>query len=251
MLLDQKFGFGKYCGLTLKEVYQGTQDISRDLVKSYVDFVLKNDDDILNKNTPLCKLMSFEVSENLIQIKSYKNKKVLKYNWTERIENVFRLRNNHLDRSYIDSLDQFNITQYSKDKKSIVIAACNPEYIAWCLVNLDNFSIDEDILEKLLSLEIYRFTGIKVSHNANDIYEYKSDIITSKSTFSQKVIDINREKNDIIAEREDQRDYENQQDDYNRRENNRDYFNAMTDGQLGSYDDFEGSSDDIDNWSGR
>lgn len=31
----------------------------------------------------------------------------------------------------------------------------------------------------------------------------------------------------------------------------RDYFDAMTDGQLGSYDDFEGSSDDIDNWAGR
>jgi hypothetical protein len=29
----------------------------------------------------------------------------------------------------------------------------------------------------------------------------------------------------------------------------RDYFNAMTDGQLGDYDDFEGGIDEIDTWS--
>ena len=31
----------------------------------------------------------------------------------------------------------------------------------------------------------------------------------------------------------------------------RDYFNAMTDGHLGNYDDFEGNIDDIDDWAGR
>src|SRR5690606_5439611 len=29
------------------------------------------------------------------------------------------------------------------------------------------------------------------------------------------------------------------------------YFDAMSDGQLGDYDDFDGSSDWIDDWSGR
>lgn len=31
----------------------------------------------------------------------------------------------------------------------------------------------------------------------------------------------------------------------------RDYFDAMTDGQLGNYEDFEGGPDDLDIWSGR
>ncbi|MEB0277186.1 hypothetical protein [Mucilaginibacter sp. 10B2] len=31
----------------------------------------------------------------------------------------------------------------------------------------------------------------------------------------------------------------------------RDYFNAMTDGHLGNFDDFEGNIDDIDDWAGR
>jgi hypothetical protein len=31
----------------------------------------------------------------------------------------------------------------------------------------------------------------------------------------------------------------------------KDYFDAMTDGTLGDYEDFEGDSDDLDNWSGR
>ena len=38
--------------------------------------------------------------------------------------------------------------------------------------------------------------------------------------------------------------YDPGEDDYER-----DYFNAMTDGQLGDYDDFDGNIDDIDTWA--
>ena len=31
----------------------------------------------------------------------------------------------------------------------------------------------------------------------------------------------------------------------------KDYFDAMTDGSMGDYEDFEGNSDFIDDWSGR
>lgn len=42
--------------------------------------------------------------------------------------------------------------------------------------------------------------------------------------------------------------YKNRNDDY--LDLKREYFDAMTDGQLGSYDNFEGDFDDIDLWSG-
>ena len=44
------------------------------------------------------------------------------------------------------------------------------------------------------------------------------------------------------------KNFKNKNDDY--LDLKREYFDAMTDGQLGSYENFDGDVDDIDIWSG-
>jgi hypothetical protein len=239
--LEQIFGFGKYSGLTLKQVYQGTGNISVDLMNSYIKYVLENDEDAFSKIQPLNTLMAFEVNDSIINIKPFRNN--VKGNFSNRIEQLFALRNNPLDRTYIDTLDNFNVKNYSVNRSPIELAGGNPEYIYWCLKNVDEFFVSP--LEELFSLDVNRFRGIKVAYIEENVYEYKTINEVKKLELSKTIIELNQKKSDLFSEKY----YE--EDSPRTNGSNRDYFDAMTDGQLGSYDDFEGSADDIDNWAGR
>jgi tetratricopeptide (TPR) repeat protein len=59
-------------------------------------------------------------------------------------------------------------------------------------------------------------------------------------------------QNNIIDNLEEDADYSDDYDDYSdNHDYDRDTFNAMTDGQLGDWDDFDGDIDDVMTWSGR
>ena len=241
--LDRCFLFGKYDGLTLKQVYQGTNCISTDLLKSYVNYVLNNEEeDFFQKNIPLNRLMSFEVSEGQIQIKPFRNS--VKGDFNKRIEQIFALRNDPADRTYIDSLDEFNVKTYSLNKRPVELIGGNPEYITWCLNKIDGFYIHS--MEELFALEIYRFRGFKVSLVKENLYNYEPIIIIENRNLSQALIDFNLYKQQSSSFKNNNADYSTRNDD-----SKRDYFDAMTGGQLGSYDDFNGSIDDISDWAGR
>jgi len=230
--LTRRFHFGKYRGLTLQQVYQGTDNISKKLISSYVKHVLENDEDALNKAILLNRIFTFEINDTTIHTKPIQ--KNIKGNFSQRIEQIFSVRNNPSDKTYIDTLDNFNITSYSLNRTAVELAGGNPEYIIWCLNKLDHFFIHS--MEDLYSLEINRFRGIKVKCIGEQTYEYEPIIVKEQRNLPQALIDFNIYKKRTVSFRQ------SVTDNYNRQSStDRDYFNAMTDGQLGNYDDFNGS----------
>ena len=90
----------------------------------------------------------------------------------------------------------------------------DPSYIDWCSIHLDHFCICDEEIDTISSI----IPGFSISEEG-------------KEKLNQKY-EIGEEKQNEIQ--------------YDWR---REYFDAMTDGQLGDYDDFEGNIDDIDTWA--
>ena len=105
------------------------------------------------------------------------------------------------------------------------VAELQPSYLDWCAINLEHFYIVEYQMEELKS-------------------------ICPEFTFSEEAKGKLVEKYEAWEnEQEDYPDYENSGDydqpDYQDYE--RDTFDALTDGQYGSYDDWSENGGDIDN----
>lgn len=85
---------------------------------------------------------------------------------------------------------------------------------------------------------------IKILHFQNQLIEVQ-DVKTYKIEDAIEFYDNNIvEEDDDYYEEEDYYEPDYQENDWRR-----DYFDAMTDGQMGDYDDFNGDIDDIDTWA--
>ena len=251
MRLDQKFGFGKYKGLTLKQVYQGANLLDENLIQSFLKYKIEKDGAIMALNEPFIRIDKIEISNSSIKIELYNDD--LEGDWSKSIECMF------VEHKSIDNflrgnttLDEFYTKHYRLNNANS-LSCGNPGYVEWLIKKPNGFWFYDKDINELMSLEVYRFAGIKVAYLGNNIYTYIPNIVTGKHIFSKKILELNK-KNSYTSDdesKEDIRDYEQQKRDYYSRENDRNYFNTMTDGQLGTYNDFEGSSDNVDDWAGR
>lgn len=102
----------------------------------------------------------------------------------------------------------------------------------------------------------------RIASSLESIAESLSSPEPQSSVFYSEEEWENRDLNELYAEfEEDETDYEADEDwsyepsfDEPRHDTDREYFNAMTDGMLGDYDDFVdrgGTSDWIQDWSGH
>jgi hypothetical protein len=104
------------------------------------------------------------------------------------------------------------------------IAAIQPSYIWWCSINLAHFFIEKDVIEDLKEIH----SGFSMSEEALEKLAEKYEIWDS--------------------EQDDYPDYDDT-DDYDRpdyQDYERDSFDALTDGQYGSYDDWRENGGDFD-----
>ncbi len=238
-----------YISLTLKEVYQGTANLNRDLVKKYLINTAASELKTINSVVTLGDFTSSVIEDSKISIsetvemklkdtESYKNKKLLieimnfeiedtylkgvtihknlGNDWTEPIEKLFSNRNNLMEISlgYM-SFNDFNTKVYSSGKEKTEIAKGDPQYISWCIENIDKFYVDVDDFDELQKLEVYKFIGIELTHRIEDTYYYKLKIRRSIRSYSTKIIGLNAGKqvDDIFEEEEIQR---NSEFEYNR-----------------------------------
>jgi tetratricopeptide (TPR) repeat protein len=100
----------------------------------------------------------------------------------------------------------------------------DPHYLLWCIVNLHHFAIGNSLLMNKGFIE-------------DELY--------------LKAIEINLIKTKLVEDWTPEQDEDRDYGGYNDNDYDRDTFDALTDGQLGDWDDFGGDIDDARAWSGR
>jgi len=230
MTIEQSFKFGKYKGLTIREVFQGTNFINIDLLKNYIFEIITKTDSEISSDYFFLDVLDFEISETLIRAKPCTEN--YSGNFAKNIENLFSDANSSASRFVgILNLDEFNIKNYSLNKEKPVLACGNPDYIEWCIRNVDFFYMNPEELSSLQELDVYLFIGISVEHKIEDIYEYKPKIKVIKHLFNEEIININKAKFDTEIER----DHHSQQNDFANEK---------------SYGKYSGSyAQDVEHWS--
>lgn len=193
MGIDDCFYFGKYKNLSVREVYQGTNNISRKLLRKYLEEKIKT----LPKNelhdTFLLEAFDLEISDSLIRVIPILDD--FKGNWSKEVEKILKNSNSWTDKLVGNiSIDDFNAKVYSTGKEKPEITDGNPEYIQWCIETIDDFYIEQDDLNELQLLDIHRFKGIEIIHKIDDIYEYKPKYQVEKYNFPDDIMEINENK---------------------------------------------------------
>lgn len=203
MTTNDIFTFGKFKGLRLIDVFQGTPNIDRQLLRDYVDFMLKSDDrwnyDDMFGSSSFQLIDEFEIREKEIKVTGLQIEP-----WDENSEKRFKPGNiEKLLDSYLSlgnqvtgrmiggfhSLEDINKLQ---EPKSIIGAS--PDYICWCIKEVDGFYIDPPDIEQLEKLKITIFKGVNVIFKADDTYEYSPKTETKNFSFSEVVKEKNQTK---------------------------------------------------------
>jgi hypothetical protein len=156
------------------------------------------------------------------------------------------LHNNDMTKAFIPN--QNNILKFSRmelrwTKHLILPPSLSNEYKTYKFFNCDlplskPAFLAMETIEKLIEFLCVEEDGTSNVGSCRGITEYENEFLdfTPISSYDEGDEGFDDCKHN---------DYDSGND--NDRE--RDYFNAMTDGQLGDYDDFGGSMDDIDTWS--
>ena len=203
MKLNDRFHFGKFKGLRLIDVYQGTPNIDRFLIKQYVEYMLNSDDrwiyDTFDKIPYFGLIDYFVVTESEIEVfgmlsepwNSDSNTRITLGNIEDVLQGYLSIGNMLMGRIIggFHSLEEFN--RDSETRKPI---GASPSYLAWCINEVDNFFIDPSDLKLMEKLKITYFKGINVIYRGDDIFEYSPLTETANYSFTPKVIKRNASK---------------------------------------------------------
>ncbi|MEJ8756374.1 hypothetical protein WG947_05175 [Pontibacter sp. H259] len=208
MNLNDAFTFGKYKGLKLIEVYRGTLIIDPAVLLGYIKLLLNTEARHHYENTFSCLQLEFVdefwVRENLITAYIYTgisdNPDVenlepkleeLSYNIENELESYLSIGNQRTgyDLGGFHSLSEFN---KSFDSKHIV--GGDPQYLSWCIQNIDGFFIPYDKLTLLEQTKVAIFNGFHILHKSGGTYEYSTNFKTGLYKFPERVKEINKLK---------------------------------------------------------
>lgn len=203
MEIDEIFSFGKYKGLTIREVYQGTDKISKELIKGYVSHRINNNNPDETNNI-ITELVHFEISETLLRatpvlpdFAGNNSKSIEKAltNGSAKFDYSLRLSSN------LTTLDYYNIEVFSTNLEKPEVAGGYPDYVNWCINNFKYFIIEPEDLLLLEDCDVFHFLGISIVHKIEDIYEYKPLIRKDRYEFDLKTKAINNEKYNHLSKK--------------------------------------------------
>lgn len=193
MLIDEYFSFGKYEGLSLKEVYQGMNQIDKALIKDFITDKIKGNNRNIIDFPVLNEIIYFEISDTLIRIRSILDD--LNGYWKEILESLLRNGNTRYDRIIGNlSLDQLSRLNNYFEREYPIYREGDPGYIQWCIKSIDSFSIPQEDIVELQKFSVTHFIGVEIIHKIEDIYEYKPIIKFEKHEFLPEIIELNKSK---------------------------------------------------------
>lgn len=215
---EDKFVFGKYKDLKLKHVYQGTLNINRHLLKDYINFLLNTKARFHYENQfdngALEFIDEYEITEQEIKALIYvdnKNSPIGQrevyleeagHNIEGGLENCLSIGNQMVGRQLggFVSLSNFN---HQQDVRQIVGA--DPEYLCWCIENVEFFFIPIDDIAQLEKLRISIFKGLYVVRKQGGVYEYLPKMEIKYFAFPEKVKQANQVKINNIKHQSNQK----------------------------------------------
>lgn len=196
---------GKFKGLRIIDVFQGTNNIDQDILSHYVRVMLNiNSMQGLEETfeAPFSQLIDeFEVTNNKIKVVygGKSDRKIRIRNLEDNLQEYLTMGQTAVGRM---DFRRWNLNQpfslqdvnAKQEKKSVIGAA--PDYICWGIAKQDyeTFYIEPEDLEAMEGLEIYIFCGVNVIHLGDDLYEYTPDIQTETFTFSKEIKAMNEAK---------------------------------------------------------
>lgn len=204
MRISDKFEFGKYKGLTLKQVFQGAPTINMRLLQEYLDKMLNHNADGFQLfseqlNYKLLKVIyKFEITENQINVfgiylspKSYFKKRLKIMNFEpflwDYLSDILEIKTFYLTHEY----EQNEVKENSEPRLPL---AGDPSYIFWCIENVNHFFVETDDLMELEKLIVHNFKGFHIEFKNYECYEYKPSFDEQYIKFSDKIKDINKQK---------------------------------------------------------
>lgn len=155
---------------------------------------------------------------------------------------------------YYEKIENFDHLKHIKDIKPFILKRLNikEEYL-WTLINVETVHViwrfvytqseeNESVGERVFA---------KVGDNWKIIYDYNF----RENEYSEPLSQTFDSEEELVYKIKDFiYSYGYETPEYFTglgNNNNEDYFNAMTDGQLGDFDDFQGNIDDLDIWAGH
>ena len=114
-----------------------------------------------------------------------------------------------------------------KGEPLLVVIKNDPEYVFHCIINIGYFFIDHSL---------FLNTNLQIQPNFFEALEHnliKGIIYRDENHFNEPI------------------NLDNYNSPFTQNESDRDTFDALTDGQLGDWEDFDGDIDDVITWSGR
>lgn len=171
MKADDKFTFGENIGLTLQQVYQGTQLIEYSILNDYLSYAIKNEKIPKPDEFLICDLIikydEIEVIPNIFDENKAPSQNNVVYvgDISKKLEIYFNHFFNPNWYGIIDSFQKFN--------KGENVIGGNPEYIIWCMNNYKYFDINLKTIRELEKLIVYRLKGIKIQYISNNKYRYE------------------------------------------------------------------------------
>ena len=186
MNLNEKFTFGQYSNLSLIEIYQGTAEINKRLLRDF----LRN---CLNDN----KVPKFEPEWQFIELIVIREDEITVFpdnvfdedkppgpdnlihlgDISNILANYFNSFFKHNWYGIIEPFEKYN----NKNMQSII--GGDPEYLEWCLKEKLIY-IDNETKHELEKLVVNRFKGIKIIQISTDKYTFHT--IVSKEYFKFK-----------------------------------------------------------------
>lgn len=100
------------------------------------------------------------------------------------------------------------------------ILVIQPSYLDWCIINLEHFYLDDDVIESMEATNKF-----KISSQAQGI--------------------LSKKKQNWLTQNNDSDYNYNRDADYYKSNSDRDNFYALTDGQYGNYEDWGGNWDNL------
>ena len=185
--INDKLSFGQYCGLSIREIYQGTLVPDRELLRNYLMHIL-NDGSNFVVYLPEGEFISkFEVTKTEIHTigEIFDPSKPLNDSNRVKLGNIQAGITSIVNLHFKETLRGIgvDIKSFNKSQDTIKSIGGDPEYLVWCENNVSNFQLSQKCKDELETLPVARLTGIDVLYIGSETYQYTPKIMIETFKF--------------------------------------------------------------------